>query len=174
MLWIATTVRLCLLPFPSVTKCLLNFFVNRNFLVINFSMEWIPRTCYIYKFPFYASLPPLFFCFFSMSDFDTIASLVILSCWFLFSFFFLFNCFSLFFWNFKKSANWFSELYLVCHVLFLCRSVRSENECSRGKPFGPCHARVTQKKGITMRHIGPKVITKPPGHMLWVTSWLSF
>lgn len=66
----------------------------------------------------------------------------------------------------------FSDLYLVCHVSFLHRSVQSENECSRGKPFGPCHARVTQKKGITMRHIGAKVTTRLPAHVLSVTSGL--
>lgn len=42
--------------------------------------------------------------------------------------------------------------YLVLH-----RSVEAENECSRGKPPGPCHAGVTQEEGLTMRHIGAKV-----------------
>lgn len=54
----------------------------------------------------------------------------------------------------------FTDLSLYC-VSLLHRSVEAENECSRGKPPGPCHARVTQEEGLTMRHIRAKVKTQP-------------
>lgn len=40
------------------------------------------------------------------------------------------------------------------------RAVKAENECSRGKPSGPCHARVTQEEGLAMRHVRAKVKTR--------------
>ena len=51
-----------------------------------------------------------------------------------------------------------TRLFVVC-FLFL-RSVEAENECSRGKPPGPCHAGVTQEEGLAMRHLRAKVKTQ--------------
>ena len=49
------------------------------------------------------------------------------------------------------------DLSSLFHVFLLYRSVKAENECSRGKPPGPCRVRVTQEEGFAMRHVGGKV-----------------
>lgn len=49
------------------------------------------------------------------------------------------------------------KLFVIFSLSLFHRSVLAENECSWGKPSGPCHLRVTQEEGLTMRHLRAKV-----------------